>query len=69
MSNISQIECPTPHSHTEIESVTSCVIILVHYIFMFYHSLKEDEQEKILQPTFKPWFSKENDTKFKFEGR
>ena len=27
------IDCPTPHSHTEIEPFTSCIIILVQYSF------------------------------------
>ena len=28
---MSQIGCPTPHIHTEIEPFTSCVITLVQY--------------------------------------
>ena len=31
LSNISQIDCPTPHIHTEIEPFTSCGISLVQY--------------------------------------
>ena len=29
---LSQIDCPTPHIHTEFEPFTSCVISLVQYI-------------------------------------
>ena len=48
---MSPIDCPTQHSHTEIETLTSCVISLVQYIILPSLGLSDHDIVQVLVNT------------------